>query len=180
MLILEQGTKGEWKRFDQEPKPPVEPEDKQYFQLIKTRSPTVVGGVCRKFLGLQAGHTYRINTRMNTFDMDSVQGNWSFSFHAVPHGKAVTLSSQQMAGTAPLPAGSAGSPAGQVASFGPGSTTKGKFVEYSTEKSAPDTQVLDITLPAGAEVITVWFRYSGPPSSGVGFDWIKLKDVTGK
>ena len=79
-----------------------------------------------------------------------------------------------------LPAGSAGSPAGQVASCGPGSTTKGKFVEYSTEKSGPNSQVLDITLPTGAEVITVWFRYSGPPSSGVGFDWIKLKDITTK
>jgi len=55
-----------------------------------------------------------------------------------------------------------------------------EIVEYSTEKSGPDAQVLDITLPAGAEVITVWFRYSGPPSSGVGFDWIKLKDITGK
>jgi hypothetical protein len=42
------------------------------------------------------------------------------------------------------------------------------------------TQIGDITMPAGAEVITVWFRYSGPPCPGVGFDWIKLKDVTAK
>jgi len=181
-LVLEQGTRGEWKQFDQRLKGIVlTPDDKRFFQLIKTRSPTVVGGVCRKFLGLQPGHTYRIWTRMNTLDMENVKDNWSFSFHAVPHGKAVTLSSQQMAGTAPLPAGSAGSAgsqAGQVASCGTGSTTKGKFVDCSTEKSGPNSQVLDITLPAGAEVITVWFRYSGPPCSGVGFDWIKLKDIT--
>jgi hypothetical protein len=117
---------------------------------------------------------------MNTFDMDRVKDNWSFSFHAAAHGKTVTLSPQQMAGTAPLPDGSTGLAAGQVASLGPGSTTKGKFAEYSTEKAGPNAQVLDITLPAGAEVITVWFRYSGAPSSGVGFDWIKLKDIIGK
>jgi hypothetical protein len=179
-LVLEQGTKKEWKRFDQEPGSPVEREDKQYFQWIKTRSPAAVGGVCRKFLGLQAGHTYRIYVRMNTFEMDRVQENWSFSFHAAAHGKAVTLSPEQMAGTAPLPDGSAGALAGLIASFGPGSTTGGQFVERTTEKTGPDARVADVTLPAGAEVITVWFRYSGGPCTGVGFDWIKLKDVTTK
>ncbi|MHC4444287.1 MAG: hypothetical protein ACYTA5_16950 [Planctomycetota bacterium] len=162
-------------------RPIHKPEDKPFFQIIKTRSPSVTGGVCRKFLGLKPGRTYRLYTRMNTFKMDSVQANWSFSFHAVPHGKAVTLSSEQMAGTAPLPNGSAGVLAGQVVSYGPGSTTKGLFAERSTEKSGPNSQVLDVTLPPGAEVITVWFRYSGPSSSsGVGFDWIKLRDITTK
>ncbi len=182
MLVLEEGTRGEWKRFDQKVTRTAEltPDDKRFFQLIKTRSPTVVGGVCRKFLGLQAGHTYRIYTRLNTFEMDRVQENWSFSFHAAGHGKAATLSSEQLAGTAPLPDGNAGSLAGRVAAFGTGSTTKGQFVERSTEKAGPDSPVLDITLPPGAEVITVWFRYTGPPCTGVGFDWIKLKDVTAK
>jgi len=178
MLVLKQGTKGEWKQFDQTPKAPIEPRDRNFFQRIKTSSPAVVGGVYRKFLGLQPGRTYRVYTRMNTFEMDRVHENWSFSFHAVPHKKTVTLSSEQMAGTAPFPDGSVGSLARQVASYGPGSTTKGRFVECSTDKSDPNCQVQDITLPPGAEVITVWFQYSGPPSSGVGFDWIKLKEIT--
>jgi hypothetical protein len=180
MLVLEQGTKGEWKRVDQEPKRVLKPDDKRFFQWIKSRSPAVTGGVCRKFLGLKPGHTYRVYTRMNTFDMDGVQEDWSFTFHAVPHGKDVTLTPQQMAGVAPLPGGGQGPTAGLVASYGPGSTTKGKFVECSTEKSGKDSQAADITMPPGAEVITVWFRYNGPASGGVGFDWIKLKDVTTK
>jgi hypothetical protein len=180
MLVLEQGTRGEWKRVDQEPKRVLKPDEKRFFQWIKSRSPAVTGGVCRKFLGLKPGHTYRVYTRMNTFDMDGVQEDWSFSFHAVPHGKDVTLTPQQMAGAAPLPGGGQGPTAGLVASYGPGSTTKGKFVECSTEKSGKDSQAADITMPPGAEVITVWFRYNGPASGGVGFDWIKLKDVTTK
>lgn len=180
MLVLEQGTKGDWKRVDQEPKRVLKPDDKRFFQWIKTRSPAVTGGVCRKFLGLKPGHTYRLSTRMNTFDMDRAQGDWSFSFHAVPHGKDVTLTPQQMAGVAPLPGGGEGRTAGQVVSYGPGSTTKAKFVEVSTEKSGKDAQSADITLPPGTEVITVWFRCNGSVSSGVGFDWIKLKDVTKK
>lgn len=179
-LVLEEGTKGQRKRFDQEPGAPVERGDKQYFQLIKTRSADVTGGVCRKFLGLQPGHTYRLHVRMNTFDMDRVQDDWSFSFHGVPHAKGITLSAAQMAGTAALPGGGSGALAGRIVSCGPGSTTKGQFAEFSTEKAGADGQTHDITLPAGAEVITVWFRYTGPPCSGVGFDWIKLKDVTAK
>ena len=177
-LLLAQGSKGEWKRFDAEPRASVEPKDNPYFQRIKTRSPEVIGGVCRKFLGLKPGHTYRLSTRMNTFEMDGGRENWSFSFHAVAHSKDVTLTAEQMAGLLPLPDGSVGLTAGQVGSYGPGSTTKGQFVELSTEKSDPNSQVRDITLPPGAEVITIWFRYSGPASTGVGFDWIKLKDVT--
>ncbi len=179
-VLLEQGTKGEWKQFEQKPKAPLKPDDKPFYQLIKTRSSNVIGGVCRKFLGLTPGHTYRLWVRMNTLDMDQVHDNWYFSFHAVPNGKDVTLTAEQMAGTAPLPDGSGGTPAALVASFGPGSTTQGKFVERSTDKPGPESQVLDIPMPAGAEVITVWFRYSGAPSTGVGFDWIKLKDITTK
>ncbi len=178
MLVLEQGTKGEWKQFDQNSRAPLEPDEKPFYQLIKTRSPKVTGGVYRKFLGLQPGHTYRMWTRMNTLDMDKAEDAWSFSLHADAHAKSVTLTSEQMTGRAPLTDGNSGSVAGQVAAYAPGSTTGGKFVERSTEKLEPDSHVLDITLPPGAEVITVWFRCSGSISTGVGFDWIKLKDIT--
>jgi len=180
-LVLEEGTKGERKRFDQAPKSPLKAEDKSFYQSIKTRSSTAVGGVCRKFLGLKAGHTYRLWTRMNTLKMDEAAENWSFSFHAATHAKGVTLSPEQMAGAAALPDGGSGPAGGQIAAYGPGNTTKGKFEEVSTEKKAgPRGQAVDITLPAGAEVITVWFRVSGAIPTGVGFDWIKLKDVTPK
>ena len=104
MLVLEQGARGEWKQFEQKPKAPLEADDKPFFQLIKTKSSNVIGGVCRKFLGLKPGHTYRLWTRMNTFEMEKVSENWSFSFHAVPHAKLVSLIAEQMAGTDKCPA----------------------------------------------------------------------------
>ena len=86
---------------------------------------------------------------------------------------------RHIAGIAPLPSGERGPAAGRIAAFGPGATTKGKFAECSTGKPGAHSLATDITLPAGAEVITVWFKYTGPPSGGgVGFDWIKLADVT--
>lgn len=178
MLLLEQGSKGEWKRFDREPRAVLTPDDKPLYQLIKTRSAAVTGGVCRKFLGLKSGHTYRLWTRMNTFEMDKAEENWSFSFHAIPHDGKLTLTPEQMAGTAPLPDGSSGGKAGQIAYYGPGATTKGRFAECRTGEQGSDSQAHDITLPPGAEAITVWFRVNGAAASGVGFDWIKLKDVT--
>jgi len=180
-LVLQQGTKGESKRLEQNPKRALNADDKYFYQLINTRTPDVVGGVCRKFLGLKPGNTYRLYTRMNTLDMDKVRQNWSFTFHAVPHAKNVTLSAEQMAAASTIPNGNTTVPVQQIASYGPGSTTKGKFEESSTKKSGSDEHAIDITMPPGAEVITVWFRYQGPAdASGVGFDWIKLKDVTPK
>lgn len=178
MLVLEQGSKGEWKRFDQAPKAALAPDDKPLYQLIRTRSPAVVGGVWRKFLGLKSEHTYRLWVRMNTLEMDEAESNWSFSFHATPHESTVTLTPAQMAGTTPLPDGSSGDKAGLIAVYGAGATTKGKFAEIVTGEQGSDAQALDITLPPDAQVITVWFRLTGAAPSGVGFDWIKLKDMT--
>lgn len=178
-ILLSQGTKGEWKRFDQEPRVAIEPDDRTFYQVIKSSSPEGVGGVYRKFLALKPGHTYRLWTRMNTFDLDEAQGDWAFTFHAAPQPAGITLSPEQMAGIAPLPDGESGPDAGLVAAFGPGATTRGKFVECSTGARGSHSTAADITLPDGAEVITVWFRYHGPPSAGgVGFDWIKLKDIS--
>jgi len=156
----------------------LHPEEKSFFQLIRTRSPDVAGGVWRKFLGLQPGHAYRLSTRISTLPMDSVQGNWSFSFHAVPHKKEASLTAAQMAGAAALPDGSAGATAGLIARYGPEQATKGKFVEVSTGKQEEGGRAADITLPADADTLTVWFRLTGANATGVGFDWIKLKDVT--
>ncbi len=173
----QQGTKGEWKRFEQHPKAAVEPDGKLFYQLLKTRSTDAVGGVCRKFLGLRPGHTYRLSVRMNTFDIGRDSSNWCFSFHAAAHARTVTLTSDQLAGAAPLPDGSIGTAAGQVARYGPGSTTEGRFIERSTGQLELDSQVADITLPSATDTITVWFRCTGRISTGVGFDWIKIKDL---
>ncbi len=67
-----------------------------------------------------------------------------------------------------------------IARYGPAEATKGKFVEVSTGKSNGSAQAADINLPPGADTLTVWFRITGASSTGVGFDWIKLKDVTPK
>ncbi len=178
-LVLEQGVRGPWKQFRSlSMGGPVDAEGKDYFQLLKTRSPGVVGGVYRKFLGLKPGHTYRLSVRMNTLAMDQVKDDWSFSFHAVPHDHGVTLTAEQMAGIAPLPDGSGDWQSRQTVAYTTGTSTQGKFAESTTGPSGGASQALDLTLPAGADTITAWFRYSGAVCSGVGFDWIKLKDVT--
>lgn len=157
------------------------PEAKPYVQVIRAQDNRTAGGVCRKFLGLRPGHTYRLWIRANTFEMDKAEGEWSFSFHAVAHGAKTTLTPEQMAGAAALPNDASGSTAGRIVAFGPGNTTKGEFAECSTEKAGAGGTSMDVTMPDRADTITVWFRYQGPPSgSGVGFDWIKLKDLTAK
>lgn len=151
---------------------------KPFVQVIRSPNARAAGGVFRKFLGLQPGHTYRTVTRMSTFDLEKAEGNWSFTFHATAHKRGVTLSAEQMAGISPLPDGSEGPEAALVAKYGPGTTTRGRFAERSSGEQAGGLQLKDITLPSDAEVITVWFRYSGPPSGSGGFDWISLKDIT--
>jgi len=145
------------------------PDDKPFFQMIRTKSPKVIAGVRRKFLGLTAGHTYRLSARLNTLEMDSCKTEWSFALHAAcnaPGGGDLTT--MQLAGAAALPDGSSGPAAGRIASYSPTATTKGKWVEHST----------DITLPAGVDTITVWVRHSGADTTGVGIDWVKLENLS--
>jgi hypothetical protein len=56
--------------------------------------------------------------------------------------------------------------------------TNDQFEQISTGMPDKNGQAIsDITLPPDADTITVWFRHTGDNTSGVGFDWIKLKDV---
>jgi hypothetical protein len=149
--------------------PVRKPETKPFSQIIRTKSPKVIAGVRRKFLGLTAGHTYRLSARLNTLEMDSCKTEWSFALHAAcnaPGGGDLTT--MQLAGAAALPDGSSGPAAGRIASYSPTATTKGKWVEHST----------DITLPAGVDTITVWVRHSGADTTGVGIDWVKLENLS--
>lgn len=158
-----------------------DPWDKPLYQVIKTTQTGVQGGVWRRFLGLKPGHTYKVEVRLNTLQMDACTNVWSFSFHAShdnPDGEGLTVA--QMAGNAALPDGSKGSAAGCVARYEPGVTTKGEWKKRSTDKPGPGLEIKNITLPENVTSITVWLRHSGADSTGVGMDWIRLEDLSGK
>jgi len=155
-----------------------DPWDKPLFQIIQTTQSGVQGGVWRRFLGLKPGHTYKVEVRLNTLQMDLCTNSWSLSFHAAydnPGGSGLTV--DQFAGIAPLPDGSKGSEAGRIALYGLGETTKGKWVKRSTDKLGSGLEIKNITLPKDVTSITVWLRHSGADSTGVGMDWVKLEDV---
>ena len=156
-----------------------DPWNKPLYQSIRTTQSGVQGGVWRRFLGLKPGHTYKVETRLNTRQMDACTNAWTFSFHAAQDnsdGSGLTVA--QMAGTAPLPDGSKGPTAGRVALYGPGTTTKGQWKKRSTDAPGSGLEIKNITLPKDVTSMTVWLRHSGANSTGVGMDWIKLTDVT--
>lgn len=156
-----------------------DPWDKPLFQIVKTTKAGVQGGVWRRFLGLKPGHSYKIEVRLNTLDMDACTNEWAFSFHAAhdnQDGSGLTI--RQMAGLDALPDGSQGLEAGRIAFYHPGETTKGKWVKRSTDKAGPGANIGNITLPDNVTSITVWLRHRGGNSTGVGMDWIRIEDLT--
>jgi len=158
-----------------------DPWDKPLYQIIKTTQSGVQGGVWRRFLGLLAGHTYKVEVRLNTMQMDACTNAWAFSFHAAqdnPDGRGLTV--DQMAGRTALPDGSKGPEAGRFALYEPGKTTKGKWLKRSTDQSGSGSEIKNIALPKDVTSITVWLRLNGANSTGVGMDWIRLTDVTDK
>ena len=150
---------------------------KPFFQVIKASSKGASHGVYRKFLGLTPSHTYRLTACLSTLEMDSANGDWSFSLHAAhngPDGKDLTV--QQLAGLSSLPDGRIGSQAGNIVSYSQGNTTKGDF---SIVLSEAGSQSSHITLPAGADTITVWLRFScSDPKGKIGFSGVKLEDIS--
>ncbi len=153
--------------------------DKPLYQIVKTTQSGVQGGVWRRFLGLKPGHTYKVEVRLNTLQMDACTSVWAFSFHAAhdnPDQRGLTAA--QMAGQTALPDGSKGPEAGRVALYEPGVTTKGEWKKRSTDTPGPGLEIKNITLPKDVTSITVWLRHSGANSTGVGMDWIKLTDIT--
>jgi hypothetical protein len=96
-----------------------------------------------------------------------------------------------MAGLAALPDNDkAGPESGRIALYAPGvapppaeqPTTRPKRRPASAPADEPVADLVtgDITLPAGADTITVWVRHQAAHSTGVGLDWIRLEDITGK
>ena len=153
------------------------PDNKPFYQLIKTSEANVQAGVWRKFLGLTPGHTYRFFARLNTLAMGYANGEWSYSLRAAHNAAGgADFTSDQLSGKAPLPDGSLGPGAARIAEYGPRKTTEGQWIQHATGDK--NSGVKDITLPDGVDTITVWVRHSGADSSGVGIDWVKLEDVT--
>ncbi len=172
---FEQGTKPEVT-----PKGYIEfPDDKPFYQIIKTTPKGVQGGIWRRFLGLKPGHTFKVEVRLNTLAMDACTNDWAYSFHAAfDNSNGKSLSVAQLAGTAALPNGSKGTAAGRVALYKPSATTKGNWEKRASDYLGPGLEIKNITLPTNVTSITVWLRHSGANSTGVGMDWIRLEDVT--
>ena len=160
-----------------------QPGEKSCFQLVRTRRRGVAAGIWRKFLGLKPGHTYRVSVILSTLEMDKAEGDWYLSFHATASAKKdSTLAAEQMAGGAALPDGTKGPEAARIVCYGPGHTTKGEWLLSSTapEDASPGRQAGDITLPDGVDTITVWLRHQAENSTGVGYLYIKLEDLSMK
>jgi len=153
------------------------PDDKPFFQLIKSGEPTIQAGICRKFLGLTPGHTYRLYSRLNTLGMDDAKDDWSYSLHVAYNASGgANFTTDQLSGRAPLPDGSTGAAAGQIVEYKRGATTKGKWIQSSTGDTT--SGIKDVIVPQGTDTITVWVRLAGAAPTGVGIDWVKLEDVT--
>jgi hypothetical protein len=179
-ISFEQGDRGDVVPEGQRKYPyPGDPGEKRFFQMIKIHKPGFNGGIWRKFLGLMPGHTYRIHARVNSFAMDSSESDWSFSIHAAYNdASGKDLTAEQFSGVTPLPNGNVGPQAGRIVGFGLGTNTQGEWKQYSTADAAPGKEITDIGLPEGVNTITVWIRCNGSTPDGVGFDWIKLEDIT--
>jgi hypothetical protein len=175
---FEQGQKDSFVRFGTPAKAFL---TKPFYQIIKAPSQGAAHGVYRKFLGLSPGHIYRLTACLNTLDMDSVKGDWSFSLCATNNGpEGKDLTDQQLAGLAALPNGRSGPQAGRIASYSHSKTTKGDFsIVFSDANSAAGPQSSHITLPAGADTITVWVRFiCSDPEGKISFSGVKLEDIS--
>lgn len=147
------------------------PDDKLFYQIVKTKTADTEAGIWRKWLGLVPEHKYRVYVRLNTLAMDQKTNDWALSFHvAAADAKGTDFTTDQFTGKAPLPDGSQGPEAARIALYGPGKTTKGQWV----------TNTVDIVMPPGADTLTTWLRHSGQDSTGVGMDWIKVEDLSYK
>jgi hypothetical protein len=153
---------------------------KGFLQTIHGQGP-VQGGVQRRFLGLNPGHTYRVGARISV--LGAASGSWAFSFHAAGSSPGnLRLSEAQMAGRAALPSGRKGPTAAQVARYDSRHYTKGQWVTLSSDVPGADNQAGDVTLPAGTDSITLWFRLEGSDGSDVtaAFDSLTLEDLGSK
>ena len=157
------------------------PDEKRYFQGVKTHGPrSGPGGIVRRFLGLAPGHQYRLYARLNTLESEKVKGKWSISIHAAAEDPSARgLTDEQLSGLARLPNGTQGEDAGLVGRFSSsGKHTSGQWTEVRTAAKKSGKTIADLTLPDGVTAITTWLRVQGNCETSLGMDWIALEDVT--
>jgi hypothetical protein len=144
-------------------------ERKPFYQVVTAARAGAVGGVRRDFLGLTAGHTYRITVRLSTLALARDGGNWSCTLHAAPFGgDGKGVGAEQLSGLAALPDGSQGESAGLAAKFDPQKTTGGAYEECTK----------DVLVPQGMHSIAVWLRLtSQTPGDKVAVDYVMLEDL---
>lgn len=155
----------------------------RFAQQLKSSSAEASGGVMRKFIGLNGGHSYRVVVRTSTLDMPigAAAPDWRYSLHAAytntTHGN--TLSPEQLSGQATLPDGTTGESAGRFALFDNSQGTDGRWEKCSTGIERPGKVIGDVVLPDDASTIVVWVRYQSSVSddSGVAFDYLELEDL---
>lgn len=136
------------------------------------------GGIVRKFLGLSAGHTYRVLARMNSFQPHPDDGEWVYSFHAAADAPGeAELTDNQLAGKAPLPNGESGPTAGMIGWLDQDRSASGNWV-WLTTGTGNNAMLRPITLPPGSTSLTVWLRCSGEKVNGVGKDYVQIEDLT--
>lgn len=179
-MQLEQVLKDDYRDKDRRLNPVESPRQKALYQEIRPTTDTAVCGVFRKFLGLTPGHTYRIGTRVNTLDLDTVSSDsWKLSVHAAYNAATgENLSVDQLCGLAALPDGSSGEAAGRIAQYESGKTTNGEWEFIYSDYPNEFKEIGNITLPDGIDTITVWLRHSGSGGNmtGVGLDWLIISD----
>jgi hypothetical protein len=160
------GVKSQLARIKGQPYNPIKkPQDKPFYQIIRTGDKGSTGGIFRKFIGLTAGNTYRLSARLSILDADPNGKDWSYSLHAIADKPGIEkLTENQMAGIVSLPDGKSGPQASRLKVL---DSTSRKYEECSS----------DITLPEDSNSITVWLRLTGKNTSAAGFDWIRLEDL---
>jgi hypothetical protein len=170
-IHFEQGIRKEYAKLTELSESIKTPETKPFYQVIKTSDKGGTGGVFRKFIGLTPGHTYRVKTRVAVLSEPS-EKNWSVSVHAAPNPPVQhDFTARQMAGLDTLPV--IGSAIKMTAV-----QSKGQFKEISTGKTFDGQEINDITLPAGADSITVWVKCAGLSGLSAALDYISLEDLS--
>lgn len=152
-----------------------------YCQRIYVKNPGATGGVYRTFLGLNENHRYRLALRVNTLAMDAVVTQWSMDLRAGCHAQPdqPPFAGDTSCGTGSMPSGAGGNGVTLIKHFENGASTRSEWVTVGTG-AGTDNAVPDITVPKGSSTLTVWIEHSGEgPTTGVGVDWIQLRDLGG-
>ena len=152
-------------------------EGKGFYQTVGSQGASR-GGVARRFIGLNPGHTYRVGARLNL--LEAAKDNWTFTMHAAPNPPGgARLSAEQMAGQSDLLNAAKGSSAAQILKLDSNHQARCQWENHSSDETSSNNVAKDIALPAGSDSLTVWFRLEGSNSgkTSVGIDSVTIEDL---